>query len=93
MGKESITLSMKLAKTRCYEFECFKDNYSLTISTQECRINARKFNTLFNTKGTYSLQSFKTRHPIVTLELNTALQTRGKKLRSSKELFWNLYTV
>ena len=48
MGKESITLSMELAKTRCYEFECFEDNYSLTISTQGCRINTRKF----NTKGT-----------------------------------------
>ena len=35
MGKESITLSMELAKTQCYEFECFEDNYSLTISTQE----------------------------------------------------------
>ena len=34
MGKESITLGMELAKTQCYEFECFKDNYSLTISTQ-----------------------------------------------------------
>ena len=35
MGKESITLSMELAKTQCYEFECFEDNYSLlTISTQ-----------------------------------------------------------
>ena len=34
MGKESITLSMELVKTQCYEFECFEDNYSLTISTQ-----------------------------------------------------------
>ena len=34
MGKESITLSMELAKTQCYEFECFKYNYSLTNSTQ-----------------------------------------------------------
>ena len=48
MGKESITLSMKLAKTQCYNFECFEDNYSLTISTEGCRINTRKF----NTKGT-----------------------------------------
>ena len=48
MGKESITLSMELAKTQCYEFECFEDNYSQTISTQGCRINTRKF----NTKGT-----------------------------------------
>ena len=24
MGKESITLSMELAKTQCYEFECFE---------------------------------------------------------------------
>ena len=44
MGKESITLSMELAKTQCYEFECFEDNYSLTSSTQGCRINSRKFN-------------------------------------------------
>ena len=48
MGKESITLSMELAKTRCHEFECFEDNYSLTISMQGFRINTRKF----NTKGT-----------------------------------------
>ena len=48
MGKESITLSMELAKTQCYEFECFEDNYSLTISTHGFRINTRKF----NTKGT-----------------------------------------
>ena len=47
MGKESITLSMELAKTQCYEFECFEDNYSLTISMQGCRINTRKFNTKF----------------------------------------------
>ena len=59
MGKESITLSMELAKTQCYEFECFEDNYSLTISTHGFRINTRKF----NTKGTQSLQSFKTQHP------------------------------
>ena len=44
MGKESITLNMELAKTQCYEFECFEDNYSLTISTQGCLINTRKFN-------------------------------------------------
>ena len=50
MGKESITLSMELPKTQSHEFECFVDNYSLTISTQGCRINTRKF----NTKGTYS---------------------------------------
>ena len=48
MGKESITLSMELAKTQSLEFECFEDNYSMTISTQGCRSNARKF----NTKGT-----------------------------------------
>ena len=59
MGKESITLSMELPKTQCYEFECFEDNFSLTISTQGCRINTRKL----NTKGTWSLQSFKTHHP------------------------------
>ena len=35
MGKESITLSMELDKTQCYEFECFQDNYSLTMSTQD----------------------------------------------------------
>ena len=45
MGKESITLSIELAKTQCYEFECFEDNYSLTISTQGCQINTRKINT------------------------------------------------
>ena len=38
MGKESITLSMELAKPQSHEFECFEDNYSLTISTQGCRI-------------------------------------------------------
>ena len=48
MGKESITMSMELAKTQCYEFKGFQDNYLLTISTQGCRIDARKF----NTKGT-----------------------------------------
>ena len=42
MGKESITLSMELAKTQSHEFECFEDNYSLTISTQGCRNNTRK---------------------------------------------------
>ena len=45
MGKESITLSMELAKTQCYEFEGFENNYSLTMSTQGCGINSRKFNT------------------------------------------------
>ena len=39
MGKESITLSMELPKTQSHEFECFEDNYSLTISTQGCRIS------------------------------------------------------
>ena len=48
MRKESITLRMELAKTQSREFECFEDNYSLTISTQGCRINTRKF----DTKGT-----------------------------------------
>ena len=40
-------MSIELAKTQCtcYEFECFEDNYSLTISAQGCRINTRKFNT------------------------------------------------
>ena len=45
MGKQSIILSMELAKTQCYEFECFEDNYALTISTQGCRVNTRKINT------------------------------------------------
>ena len=36
MGKESITLSMELAKTQSHEFECFEDDYSLSISTQGC---------------------------------------------------------
>ena len=35
MSKESITLSLELTKTQCYELECFEDNYSLTISTQD----------------------------------------------------------
>ena len=30
MCKESITLSMELAETQCYEFECFEDNYLLS---------------------------------------------------------------
>ena len=59
MGKESITLRMELAKTRCYEFAGFENNYSLTISTQGCRINLRNF----NTKGKKPLQSFETQHP------------------------------
>ena len=45
MAKESITLSMELAKTQSHEFECFENSYSLTISTQGCWINTRKFNT------------------------------------------------
>ena len=45
MGKESITLSMELAKTQYNEFECFEDNYARTISTQGCRINTRKIDT------------------------------------------------
>ena len=36
-------MSGELAKTQCYEFESFEDNYSLTITTQGCRINRRKF--------------------------------------------------
>ena len=55
MGKESITLSIELAKTQCYEFEYFEDNYSLTISTQRCRINTRKF----YTKGTSLYRALK----------------------------------
>ena len=45
MGKEPIAFSMELAKTKCDMFECFEDNYSLTISMQGCRINSSKFNT------------------------------------------------
>ena len=37
VGKESITLSMELAKIQFYKFESFEDNYSLTISKQGCR--------------------------------------------------------
>ena len=59
MDKELITLSKESVKTQCYEFECFEDNYALTISTQGCRINTKKF----NTEGTWFLQSFKTQHP------------------------------
>ena len=55
MGKESIMLSMELAKTQCYEIECFEDKSALTISTQGCRINTRKI----DTKKTYSLQNLK----------------------------------
>ena len=35
MGKESITLRMELAKTQCYEFECFEDNYYLGVAQIE----------------------------------------------------------
>ena len=66
MDKESVTLSMELAKTQCYEFECFEDNYSLSARRPGCQINTRKF----NTKGTYSLQGFKTQHPQHKLDLN-----------------------
>ena len=45
MVKESITLSMELDKTQCYEFECFEDNYPLTSSTQGCRIGQCKTKT------------------------------------------------
>ena len=31
MGKESVTVSMELPKTQCYEFECFEDNFPLKI--------------------------------------------------------------
>ena len=41
---------MELAKTQCYEFECFEDNYLLTFSTQGCRINTRKY----YIKGTFT---------------------------------------
>ena len=57
MGKEPITLSMELAKTQCYEFEGFEDNYLLTFSTQGCRINTRKY----YIKGTFT--DFKTQRP------------------------------
>ena len=55
MGKESITLSMELAKTQSHEFECFEDNYSLTISMQGCRINMcfPGRDTYFQGLGTY----------------------------------------
>ena len=65
MGKESITLRMELAKTQSLEFECFEDNYSLTITTQGAystlrnetkrneTVNGCRINTRkFNTKGT-----------------------------------------
>ena len=45
MAKESSTLSMDLAKTQCYQFKYFEDNYSLRISAQGRRNNTRKFNT------------------------------------------------
>ena len=45
MDKELITLSKESVKTQCYEFECFEDNYALTISTQGCPINKRKIDT------------------------------------------------
>ena len=53
-------LSMELAKTQCYEIECFEDNSALTISTQGCRINTRKI----DTKKKHSLYTaLKTQHP------------------------------
>ena len=59
MGKELITLNVELPKTQCYEYECFEDNYSLTISARrdvgltQGRLIAK----------TQLLQSFKTQHP------------------------------
>ena len=66
MGKESITLSMELAKTESHEFECFEDNYSLTISTQGCRINRRKINTKKN-KLDLNLSKTKQSLPIINI--------------------------
>ena len=36
--------SLFLLISSCYEFDVFEDNYSLTFSTQGCRIKTRKFN-------------------------------------------------
>ena len=36
--------SLFLLISSCYEFDVFEDNYSLTVSTQGCRIKTRKFN-------------------------------------------------
>ena len=62
VGKESITLSMELAKTQCYKFECFEDNYSVTISTQGCPISTRKINT--KKKKKLDLNVSKTKQPL-----------------------------
>ena len=126
VGKESITLSMELAKIQCYEFESFEDNYSLTISKQGCRslipreslyralkhsVRQQKRDLNFKKDQTASANDNK-----LSLELqisdslrqlvNTHLENRpsshftknssparGKKLTSSKQLAWNLYTV
>ena len=60
------------------------DNYSLTISTQECRINTRKF----NTKGTYPFQNFKSQHPPTQtwFELNYNWTASTNKNKLSLEL-------
>ena len=59
-------MSMELAKTQCYEFKCFEDNYSLTISTQGCPINTRKINTKKNNKLDLNLSKTKQPLPIIT---------------------------
>ena len=82
MGKESITLSMELAKTQCYELECFGDNYSLTVSPEGCRINTRKF----NTKGAEPLQSFHSFiHSFFICHIYTILQFKVGIMRLKKK--------
>ena len=61
MGKESIALSMELTKTQRYEFECFEDNYSLTISTYARQDVGLTQGSLIPQEQ--SLQGFKTQHP------------------------------
>ena len=88
MGEESITLSMELAKTQCYEFECFEDNYALTISTQGCRINTRKINTkktVFSTaSANTNLQTQNLKIDLRHTLLNIAFQLVGKTLVRQK---------
>ena len=91
--EESITLSMELAKTQSHEFECFEDNYSLTISTQGCRITTRKFNTNGISYGFRELVNTEPENRPSSPLTKDSSPARGKKLSSSKELAWNLYTV
>ena len=44
MGKESIALSMELAKTQSHEFECFEDTYQHAWMSD--------YHKKINTKGT-----------------------------------------